>query len=81
MDVREMTGVVAVGETPEKMQVQDSSHVYGPKRTSQAATQCVVAETMNSSFNTADNRSSQRKKLNTEVAGTCLNELEMLLCS
>ena len=74
-----MTGLAAVGETPEDKPVQQSSHLHGPKRTSQTMTRCAVADTVNSSFSSANSRNSQRKKLNSEVAGTCMDVLKILL--
>ncbi|XP_008285978.1 nibrin [Stegastes partitus] len=60
--VCEVSGVAAVGETPEKQQNQNSDRFRGSKLAAQNTTtsQCVVAETMSSSFNTTEN--SQRKK-------------------
>ncbi|XP_037641123.1 nibrin isoform X1 [Sebastes umbrosus] len=59
----EGTGVTAVGETPEKKQNQNSSQLRGSKPVAQkTTTQCIVADTMSSSFNTVENTDSQRKK-------------------
>lgn len=68
-----VTGVMAVGETPEKKQNQNASQLRGSKLVAQkTATQCVVADTMSSSFNTVENTDSQRK---TKLTGTCMIEL------
>lgn len=64
---------MAVGETPEKKQNQNASQLRGSKLVAQkTATQCVVADTMSSSFNTVENTDSQRK---TKLTGTCMIEL------
>ncbi|KAM9353959.1 nibrin [Symphorus nematophorus] len=59
----EVTGVTAVGETPEKKQNQNAGQLHGSKPAAQKmATQCVVADTVSSSFNTVENTDAQRKK-------------------
>ncbi|XP_028282109.1 nibrin [Parambassis ranga] len=66
----EVTAVPAVGETPEKKQIQNSSELRGSKLTApKAATQCIVADTMNSSYSAAENTDSQRKKPASKLAG------------
>ncbi|KAM6909660.1 nibrin [Xenentodon cancila] len=67
--VCEMTGVEAVGETPEKKQILDSSQIHGPRQAAQRpTTQRGVADTVNSSLNASENKDSQRRKLDPEVA-------------
>ncbi|XP_070768184.1 nibrin [Enoplosus armatus] len=57
----EVTGVTAVGETPERK--RNASKLRGSKPVAQeTASQCVVADTMSSSFNTVKSTDSQRKK-------------------
>lgn len=69
---------MAVGETPEKKQNQDASQLRGSKLVAQkTATQCVVADTMSSSFNTVENTDSQRKKPESKLTGTCMTELRI----
>lgn len=64
MQLCEVTGVTAVGETPEKKQN------HGSKFTAQTtATQCIVADTMSSSLNTAENTNLQRNKPESKVTG------------
>lgn len=59
----EVTGVTAVGETPEKKRNQNGSQLRGSKPVAQkTTTQCIVADTMSSSFNAVENTDSQRKK-------------------
>ncbi|KAI3361039.1 hypothetical protein L3Q82_013236 [Scortum barcoo] len=56
----EVTGVTAVGETPEKKQ---TSQLCGSRPAGQwSATRRIVADTMSSSFSTVENTDSQRKK-------------------
>lgn len=77
--VREVAGVTSVGETPEKKQNQDTSQRRGSSLVPQkTATQCVVAETMSSSFTAVANTESQKKKKpDSKVAGSFMNELEI----
>lgn len=71
----EVTGLTAVGETPEKKQ---TSQLRGSKPAEQkTATQCIVADTMSSSFNTVENTNSQRKKPESKPTGSCMNEIGM----
>ncbi|XP_032375376.1 nibrin isoform X1 [Etheostoma spectabile] len=57
------TEVSAVGETPENKQNHNSSQLRGSKPVAlKTTTQCIVADTMSSSFNTVENTASQRKK-------------------
>ncbi|XP_056237027.1 nibrin [Seriola aureovittata] len=59
----EVTGFTLVGETPEKKQIGNKSQHRGSKVTAEKrSTQCIVADTMSSSFNTANSTNSQRKK-------------------
>ena len=67
----DVTGVTAVGETPEKK--QDGSKVMA-ERTSAPS---IVAETMSSSYNTAQNTNSQRKKPESKPTGSSKTELQM----
>ncbi|XP_037532886.1 nibrin [Nematolebias whitei] len=67
MEVSEETGLVAVGETPEKKQNQDTAQFSGSRLT--AHTTSVVADTVSSSLNAADNRDSQRNKPDSKVSG------------
>nr|XP_046255698.1 nibrin isoform X2 [Scatophagus argus] len=61
-ELREVTGVTAVGETPEKKQNQNTSLPHGSKPVAQTTTQRIVADTMCSSFNTVENTDTQRGK-------------------
>ncbi|XP_033496569.2 nibrin isoform X1 [Epinephelus lanceolatus] len=66
-ELREVTGVVAVGETPEKKQNQSGSQLRGSKPEAQKMpTQCVVADTVSSSFNATKNADSPWKKPETK---------------
>ncbi|XP_078109067.1 nibrin [Sander vitreus] len=58
------TGVTAVGETPENKLNHNISQLRGSKPVAslKTTTQCIVADTMSSSFNTVENTASQRKK-------------------
>ncbi|KAK5862299.1 hypothetical protein PBY51_017710 [Eleginops maclovinus] len=57
------TELMSVGETPERKQHQNSSQLRGSKPAAQkTTTECIVADTMSSSFNTVDNTASERKK-------------------
>lgn len=68
MKLREVTGLIAVGETPEKKQNENGCQLRGSKPVAQkTATQCIVADTMRSSFNTVENTDSQRKKPESKV--------------
>ncbi|KAL6109517.1 nbn [Pungitius sinensis] len=59
----EGTGVMAVGETPRGTQNQNSSQAAGFRPfAKKTTTQCVVPDTMSSSFNTVDCADSQKKK-------------------
>ncbi|XP_041798126.1 nibrin [Chelmon rostratus] len=62
-ELRDVTGVTAVGETPEKRQNQEACQLRGSKPIAQkAADECVMADTASVLFNTAENKDSQRKK-------------------
>ncbi|XP_041845024.1 nibrin isoform X2 [Melanotaenia boesemani] len=70
MEVCEASGVVAVGETPEKKQNHNYRQSHGSKLTDQSTTTpSVVADTMSSSFNIADSKDSQRKKTDSKATG------------
>ncbi|XP_029307441.1 nibrin isoform X2 [Cottoperca gobio] len=57
------TTVMSVGETPERKQNQKGSELHGSKPVAPKTTsQCIVADTMSSSFNTVEDTASQRKK-------------------
>ncbi|TNN75725.1 Nibrin [Liparis tanakae] len=59
----EGTGLMAVGETPERKRNQNRSQLLGSKHVAmETTTQYIVADTMSSSFNTVENTDSQRKK-------------------
>ncbi|KAM9723169.1 nibrin [Menidia menidia] len=59
----EITGVVEVGETPEKKQNPNSSQPHGSRLTAQTKTsQVIVADTMSPSFGPGNSKDSQRKK-------------------
>ncbi|XP_071325848.1 nibrin [Trachinotus anak] len=59
----EVTGLTAVGETPEKKQKENTSQHQGSKVIAErGSAQCIVADTMNSSFNAVDSTESLRKK-------------------
>ncbi|XP_054477410.1 nibrin [Anoplopoma fimbria] len=63
IELCEGTGVMAVGETPERKQNQNSSQLRGSRPVAKkTTTQSIVADTMSSSFNTVGNTDSQRKK-------------------
>ncbi|XP_059194334.1 nibrin isoform X2 [Centropristis striata] len=64
----EVTGMTAVGETPEKKQNQTASQLRGFKPAAQKI-ECVVSDTMKSSFNTVENTDSQRKKPESKLTG------------
>ncbi|XP_044065318.1 nibrin isoform X2 [Siniperca chuatsi] len=65
-----VTGVTAVGETPEKKQNQNAGQLCGSKPVAKkTATQCIVADTMRSLFNTVENTDSQRKKPESKPTG------------
>ncbi|XP_039974775.1 nibrin [Xiphias gladius] len=62
LELCEMTGVTAVGETPKKTQNRSPSQHRGSKVIAErVSAQCIVADTMSSSFNPADSADSQRK--------------------
>nr|XP_040022443.1 nibrin [Gasterosteus aculeatus aculeatus] len=62
-DACEGTRVMAVGETPEETQNQNSSQAGGFRPFAKKTfTQCVVPDTMSSSFNSAESTHSQMKK-------------------
>lgn len=64
----------AVGETPEKKQIQNISELRGSKLAApKAATQYIVADTMNSSYSAAENTDSQRKKPASKLTGSHIN--------
>ncbi|XP_075965409.1 nibrin [Anarhichas minor] len=59
----EGTGVMAVGETPERQLNQTSSRLRGSRPDAKkTTTQCVVPDTMSLSFNTVENTDSQTMK-------------------
>ncbi|XP_056300371.1 nibrin isoform X2 [Pseudoliparis swirei] len=67
----EGTGLMAVGETPERKQNQNRSQLLGSRPVAmETTTQYIVADTMNSSFNTVENTDSQRKKPTVSGAGS-----------
>lgn len=73
-----MTGVTAVGETPKKTQNRSPSQHRGSKVIAErVSAQCIVADTMSSSFNPADSADSQRKRPESKLTGSCKNELQM----
>lgn len=74
MEVSEKTGLVAVGETPEKKLNQDTSQFSGSRLTAHTTT--VVADTVRSSLNAADNRDSQRNKPDSKVSGNFNNKIK-----
>ncbi|KAK2844576.1 hypothetical protein Q5P01_011235 [Channa striata] len=57
-----LAGAMEVGETPEKKQNYNTSHLHGCKVTAHTSTQCIVADSMSESYNTVENTNSQRKK-------------------
>lgn len=70
MRVCEVTGVTSVGETPEKKPHQYASQLRGSSLVAQkTTTQCVVDETVSSSFTAAANAESQKKKSESKLAG------------
>lgn len=72
--------MTAVGETPEKKQNQTTSQLRGPKPEAQkTATQCVVADTMRSSFNTVENTDSERRNTASRLAGSCIIDCFFIL--
>lgn len=71
-----VTGVTAVGETPEKKQNQNASRHHGPKLAAQKMdTQRDVADTMRASCSTVQNTDSQRKKPEPKPSGSCMIKL------
>lgn len=73
-ELRDITGVMSVAETPEKKQ-NSSSELRGSKPVAQkTATPCIVADTMSSSINTVENTDSQRKKAKSKPTGSYTNE-------
>ncbi|XP_042346349.1 nibrin [Plectropomus leopardus] len=69
-EMREVTEVVAVGETPEKKQNQSSVLLHRSKPEAQKTTaQHVVSDTLSSSVNMVENTASQRKKLESKPTG------------
>ncbi|XP_034409989.1 nibrin [Cyclopterus lumpus] len=67
----EGTGVMAVGETPERKQNQNSSQLLGSRPVAkETTTKYIVADTMSSSFNTVENTDSQKKKPTVSGAGS-----------
>ncbi|XP_074538980.1 nibrin [Halichoeres trimaculatus] len=70
MELCEVTGVTAVGETPEKKQ---SSQIGGPKPAAQKKTsQCVVEDTMSSQSNTLQKKDPEQSRTESKpkVSGT-----------
>lgn len=66
----EVTRVTSVGETPEKRPNRNTSQLGRSTPTAQkTATQCVVADTMSSSFNAVENTDSPRKKPESRLTG------------
>lgn len=67
-----VTGVTAVGETPEKKQNQNAGRHHGPKLAAQQTdTLRDVADTMRASCSTVQNTDSQRKKPEPKPSGSC----------
>ncbi len=65
---------MAVGETPEKKQNQNTGQLHGSRLVAQkTATQHVVADSIRSSINTVENTDSQRKKPESKLTGSCMN--------
>ncbi|KAF3839761.1 hypothetical protein F7725_018478, partial [Dissostichus mawsoni] len=62
------TEQMSVGETPERKQNQNISQLRGSKPALNT-TQCIVADTMRSSFNTVENTASERKKPESKPRG------------
>lgn len=68
---------MAVGETPEKKQNRDANQPSGSKLTAQKeATQCVVADTMSSSYRTVEHTNLQRRRPESSLTGTCTTQEE-----
>lgn len=66
----EVTRVTSVGETPEKRPNRNTSQLGRSTPTAQkTATQCIVADTMSSSFNAVENTDSPRKKPESRLTG------------
>ncbi|KAM7420793.1 hypothetical protein PAMA_015153 [Pampus argenteus] len=66
----EVTGVTAVGETPEKRPNSNASHLGRPKPGAQKTTsQCIGADTMSSSFNTVANTDLKKNKAEFKLTG------------
>ncbi|XP_071385351.1 nibrin [Centroberyx affinis] len=70
MELSEVTGVMAVGETPEKRQNRNTSQL-GQSRSSaqEMGTTSVVADTMSSSLTTGEKTGLQRKKPESKLQG------------
>lgn len=83
-DACEGTRVMAVGETPEETQNQNSSQAGGFRPFAKKTfTQCVVPDTMSSSFNSAESTHSQMKKPESKTTGGCtvfFYFLDLYLC-
>lgn len=70
--------MTSVGETPEKKPHQYASQLRGSSLVAQkTTTQCVVDETVSSSFTAAANAESQKKKSESKLAGSCMSESEI----
>lgn len=66
----EVTGLMAVEETPEKKQKQNLSQLRGSKPVAQKTdTQCIVTETITSSVDTVEGTASPRKKPESRQTG------------
>lgn len=65
-----VTGAIAVGETPERKQNSNANQLHGYKPADQKkAGQCVAADTVSSLFNTVDNTDAQKKKPGCNLIG------------
>ncbi|XP_054638188.1 nibrin [Dunckerocampus dactyliophorus] len=66
----QMTGIKAVGETPEKKHNGTASHFDGSKATTQTiTTKCIVTDSLSSSFSLTENTHTQGKKPESRVTG------------
>lgn len=67
-----VSGAVVVGETPEKKQNRNTNQPSGSKLIAQKTdAQCVVADSMSSSYNMVEHANLQRKRPESSLTGTC----------
>lgn len=70
MQLGEVTGVTAVGETPQRKQNYNTSQCRGSKLKAQTtASQCIVSDTLSQSLNAVENTNLQRNKPESTLTG------------